>query len=83
MSHYYVDGTTVTAFEPLCGWERFGTEPDRFAEQMREVGLRTNIDDDDDAADPVTGLLEMLTIALGIWIPRDVALGRLLTVQRW
>jgi hypothetical protein len=72
----------VTAFEPLRGWERFGTEPDRFAEQMRQVGLRTSIDDDDDVADPVTGLLEMLTVTLGIWVPRDVALGPLLTVQR-
>jgi hypothetical protein len=80
--HYYVDGTEVTAFEPLMGWERSGTEPDRFAEQMRQVGLRADIDDVDDVADPVTGLLEMLTVALGIWVPRDVALGPLLTVQR-
>jgi Family of unknown function (DUF6461) len=80
--HYYVDGTEVTAFEPLRGWERSGTEPDRFAEQMRQVGLRTDIDDDDEVADPVTGLLEMLTVALGIWVPREVALGPLLTVQR-
>jgi uncharacterized protein DUF6461 len=80
--HYYVDSTEVTAFEPLRGWERFGTEPDRFAEQMRQVGLRTEIDDHDDVTDPVTGLLEMLTVALGIWVPRDVALGPLLTVQR-
>jgi hypothetical protein len=80
--HYYVDGTEVTAFEPLGAWERFGTEPDRFAVQMRQVGLRTDIDDDDDVADPVTGLLDMLTVALGIWVSRDVALGSLLTVQR-
>jgi hypothetical protein len=80
--HYYVDGTEVTAFEPLGGWQRTGTEPDRFAEQMRQVGLRTDIDDNDDFRDPVTGLLEMLTVALGIWVPREVALGPLLTVQR-
>ena len=81
--HYYVDCAEVTAFEPLRGWERFGTQPDRFAEQMRQVGLRTDVDDDHDVADPVTALLEMLTVALGIWIPRDVALGPLLTVQRY
>lgn len=80
--HYYVDGSEVTAFEPLRGWERFGSEPDRFAEQMRQVGLETDIDDHDDLTDPVTGLLQMLTVALGIWVPRDVALGPLLTVQR-
>lgn len=79
--HYYVDGTEVTAFEPLLGGQGSGTEPDRFVEQMRGVGLPTGIDDDDEVADPVTGLLEMLTVALGIWIPRDVALGPLLTVQ--
>jgi hypothetical protein len=80
-SHYHVDGTAVTAFEPVRGRERFGTQPDRFAE-MRQVGLWTDVEDDDDFADPVTGLLEMLTVALGIWLPRDVALGPLLTVQR-
>lgn len=81
--YYYVDGTEVTSFEPLRGWDRTGTEPDRFAEQMRQVGLPTGADDDDDDdADPLTGLLDMLTVALGIWIPRDVAFGPLLTVQR-
>jgi Family of unknown function (DUF6461) len=79
--HYYVDGAEVTAFEPLRGWDRFGSEPDRFAEQMRQVGLPTD-GDDDEVEDPVTRLLEMLTVALGIWVPRDVALGPLLTVQR-
>jgi hypothetical protein len=88
--HYYVDGAEVTAFEPLLGWDRSGTEPDRFTEQMRQVGLPTDVGadelatdmGDDELADPVTGLLKMLTVALGISVPRDVALGPLLTVQR-
>jgi hypothetical protein len=63
---YYADGTMVTSFEPLRGSDRYGTEPDRFVEQMRQVGLPTDVDDDDDVA-PVIALLQMLTIVLGIW----------------
>lgn len=48
---------------------------------MRRVGLPTDIGDRC-AVDPVIALLQMLTIALGIWVPRDLALGPLLTVQR-
>ena len=79
---YWADGTLVTSFEPMNGSERYGTEPDRFVERMRQVGLPTAIDDDDDDTDPVIALLRMLTVALGIWVPRDLALGPLLTVQR-
>jgi Family of unknown function (DUF6461) len=77
---YYADGALVTTFEP-GGLDRYGTEPDRFVEQMRQVGLPADIDDDR-AADPTIALFQMLTIALGIWVPRDLALGPLLTVQR-
>ena len=80
---YSAGGTATTSFEPMRGWERHGTEPDRFVEQMRQVGLRTAIGDAvDDAVDPVIAVLRMLTIALGIRVPRDLALGPLLTVQR-
>ena len=54
---------------------------DRFVEQMRQVGLPTTIGDDR-AVNPMIALLQMLTVALGIWVPRDLALGPLLTVQR-
>jgi hypothetical protein len=77
---YWADGTLLTMFEP-GGLDRYGTEPDRFVEQMRQVGLPTTIGDDR-AVDPMIALLQMLTIALGIWVPRDLALGPLLTVQR-
>lgn len=80
---FCADGTLVTMFEPLRGSDRYGTEPDRFVEQMRQVGLHVDIDDDDDdAVNPMIALLQMLTVALGIWVPRDLALGPLLTVQR-
>ncbi|HEX4089648.1 MAG TPA: DUF6461 domain-containing protein [Trebonia sp.] len=78
--HYYVDDTEVTAFEPLRAWDRWGTDPDRFLPSMRAAGLR--LGDDDPIGNPVIDALEMLTLALGIRLDRDVALGPLLTVQR-
>jgi hypothetical protein len=78
---YSAGGTATTSFEPMGGWERHGTEPDRFVEQMRQVGLPATIGDHR-AVDPMIALLQMLTVALGIWVPRDLALGPLLTVQR-
>jgi Family of unknown function (DUF6461) len=84
--HYYVDGAEVTAFEPLRGWERFGTDPDRFLPYMRQAGVRLDgevrLDDLDAYKDPVIAVLEMVTLALGISLGKDVALGPLLTVQR-
>ncbi len=72
--HYYVDA-----------WERFGTDPDRFLAQMRQVGLDVDpppVGVEGPELDPTIALLEMLTLALGIRLPEEVALGPLLTVQR-
>jgi PIN domain nuclease of toxin-antitoxin system len=77
---YYARGDLVTTFEPGM-LDRYGSDPDRFVEQMRQVGLPANIGDDR-AADYTIALFRMLTIALGIRVPRDLALGPLLTVQR-
>ena len=75
-------------------WYRYGTEPDRFLPQMRQAGLETEAPDpslsgDDPAADPaeeyhdyLVATLDMLTLALGIRLPANVASGPLLTVQR-
>lgn len=88
---YLVDGTDVTSFEPLMSRYRSGTEPDRFLREMREVGLAVDLPDPGDEFDedefedepnPTVLALEMLTVALGIRLPADVALGPLLTVQR-
>lgn len=79
---YYADGAEVTSFEPLGAWERSGTEPDRFLPAMRQAGLRVDLPEEDDFRNPRAAVLEMLTLALGIRLPRDVALGSLLTVQR-
>jgi hypothetical protein len=85
--HYFVDGTEVTAFEPLLAEWRRGSDPDRFLAQMRQAGLDPDPLRDGASPRPVTRspricLLEMLTLALGIRLPREVALGPLLTVQR-
>jgi Family of unknown function (DUF6461) len=81
---YLVDGVKVTEFEPLMSPWRYGTEPDRFVPWMRQAGL--DVDPPPDNAeltgDPRIQLLEMLTLALGIRLSREVALGPLLTVQR-
>jgi hypothetical protein len=82
---YYRDGTLVTSFEPLFAWRRRGTDPDLFVPAMRQAGLRVDPPADDAESplvDDVIALLEMLTIALGIRLPADVALGPLLTVHR-
>ena len=84
---YLVDGTVVTDFEPLRSYERSGTEPDRFVPEMRRSGLRVDRPVLDAPRAPLTRrpricLLEMLTLALGIRLPADVAHGPLLTVQR-
>jgi hypothetical protein len=78
---YLVQGDLVTQFEPLRGWDRVGTDPDRFVPQMRQAGLRTE-PGEPRARDDTIALLDMLTLALGIRLPKEVALGPLLTVQR-
>ena len=81
--YYLIDGTEVTSFEPLLAHDRGGSDPDRFVPQMRQAGLR--VDRSRDRArpqrSPRVGVLEMLTLALGIRLPREVAMGPLLTVE--
>lgn len=89
--YYFVDGAEVMSFEPLLAHDRGGSDPDRFVPQMRQTGLSVDPPADDgiepfpdDAGpwrNPRIALLEMLTMALGIRLPRDVALGPLCTVQ--
>jgi hypothetical protein len=89
--YYFVNGDMVTSFEPLLAHYRSGSDPDRFVPQMRLAGLSVEPPPDDRAdqhsgsagpeRDPRIALLEMLTLALGIRLPREVALGPLCTVQ--
>jgi hypothetical protein len=82
---YYADGVEVTSFEPSLSAWRDGSDPDRFVPQMRQVGLEVDppADDDDSKLErnPTIALLDMLTLALGIRLSREVALGPLLTVK--
>jgi hypothetical protein len=87
--YFYADGVEVTSFEQMMAYDRGGTDPDRFIASMRRAGLpvdRPPDADDDDAPygldwDPPIALLDMLTLALGIKVPREVGLGPLLTFQ--
>lgn len=80
---YFADGATVTSFEPLMSAWRDGTDPDRFVPQMRHVALdvepRADDDEPERAPSPTIALLEMLTLALGIRLSRQTAMGPLLT----
>jgi hypothetical protein len=86
--YFYADGVAVTSFEPLLACYRGGTDPDRFLAAMRQAGLDVDppIETDDDEVDELDldlriALLYMLTLALGIKVPREVGLGPLLTFQ--
>jgi Family of unknown function (DUF6461) len=81
--YYFVDGREVTSFEPLLAHDRDGSDPDRFVPQMRRAGLRVDTPSHDAylSRDPAIAVLEMLTLALGIRLSREVAMGPLLTVQ--
>lgn len=81
---YFADGTEVTSFEPLLAFDRGGSDPDRFVDQMRQVGLDVEQPPDDAAlsdVNPEIATLDMLTLAFGIRLSRDVALGPLATVR--
>lgn len=87
--YFYADGVEVTSFEPLMAYDRGGTDPDRFLAWMGRAGLPAErpLDADDDSPiaelgwEPRIALLNMLTLALGVEVPREVGLGRLLTFQ--
>jgi hypothetical protein len=80
--HSVEGGAEVTWFDPPRSYDRAGSDPDRFVRQMMQVGL--------DIAPPAAhepfpnpriAVLEMLTLALGIRVPREMAEGPLLTFQ--
>lgn len=79
--YYFADGAEVTSFEPLLSSDRYGTDPDRFVPQMRQAGLDVDPPPDDAVlqGDPNIAALRMLTLALGIRLSREMALGPLLT----
>ena len=80
--YYFADGVEVTSFEPLLAHDRDGSDPDRFVPQMRQAGLPVERRGDGAGPQrsPRVAVLEMLTLALGIRLSREVAMGPLLTV---
>jgi len=85
---YWADGTLVTSFEPYRAFDRFGSEPDRFLREMRQVGMVTEADDAAEGPeDDLIAALDLATVALGIRLPEQVVIGPLATVtlavDRW
>lgn len=80
---YFEGGTEVTSFEPLRSYDRpIGTDPDRFVPLMRRVGLRVDPPAPREPfRDPRIAVLEMLTVAFGIRVPRETVEGSLMTIQ--
>jgi hypothetical protein len=78
---YWANGTLVTSFEPYRPDDRYGSEPDRFLGEMQQLGMVAEADDDEDDLDaPLIATLNLATLALGIWLPEQVAMGTLPTV---
>jgi hypothetical protein len=77
---FRVNGEVITWFDPVEPWARYGAQPDRFVVPMREVGLAVDKPRRGTApasVNPWTAVLELLTLALGIRLERDIALGPL------
>jgi hypothetical protein len=78
---YWADGTLVTRFEASRVCDRDGSEPDRFLREMRQVGMVTEADGAAEGPEDVLiATLDMATVALGIRLTGQVALGPLATV---
>jgi hypothetical protein len=77
---YWADGTLVTSFEPYRASDRYGSEPDRFLHEMRLLGMLAEADEEDHLEGDLTATLNLATLALGIWLPRQIAMGPLATV---
>ena len=78
---YWADGTCVTTFEPYRAFDRFGAEPDRFLREMRQAGMVTEANDTAEGPeDDLRAALDLATLALGIRLPQEIAMGPLATV---
>jgi hypothetical protein len=80
--YFYANSEEVTSFEPINAHHRYGSDPDRFVPQMRQAGLDVDPPPEDAELgdNPTLALLNTLTLALGIRLPREQALGPLPTV---
>ena len=79
---YWADGTLLTRFEAYRAGDRGGSEPDRFLREMRQVGMVTEAGEDAQGPeDDLIAILDLVTLALGIRLPEQVAMGPLAAVQ--
>ncbi len=78
---YWADGTWVTTFEPYRAFDRVGAEPDRFLREMRQGGMATEANNAAEGPeDDLGAALDLATLALGIRLSREIAMGPLATV---
>jgi hypothetical protein len=79
---YWADGTLVTRFETYRVCDRDGSDPDRFLREMRQAGMVIEADDPAEGPeDYVRATLDLATLALGIRLPEQVAMGPLATIE--
>lgn len=78
---YAIGGVAVTEFEPLISNERRGTEPDRLARHMGEVGLNPDRRLDLETVNPTVAALDLATAVWGLSISEGTVNGPLLSAQ--
>ncbi|MEV4010850.1 DUF6461 domain-containing protein [Nonomuraea angiospora] len=70
---YIVDGTPVVWFDPMFPDERSGSDPDRFVEKMRAVGLDPNHDIDGPGIDhPIESSFALASSVTGLLFSPDM-----------
>ncbi|MER5423070.1 DUF6461 domain-containing protein [Streptosporangium roseum] len=67
-----IDSDEITCFDPLMPHLRSGSDPDRWVNQMRDVGLGRRTFEDPIPADHIAGAFALASIITGISFSRDV-----------
>ncbi|MBB2912745.1 hypothetical protein FHS43_004028 [Streptosporangium becharense] len=67
-----IDGDVITRFDPLVPHLRSGTDPDRWADQMRDVGLGRRTFEDPIPGDHIAGAFALASIITGVNFSRNV-----------
>jgi hypothetical protein len=76
---YHEDGERVCWFEPLASDRRRGSDPDRFVEAMRRVGLDPERGPNLALTAPAVAALDLVSDLFGVHLDRSTADGVLLT----
>ncbi|MFI7052458.1 DUF6461 domain-containing protein [Streptosporangium canum] len=67
-----IDSDEITCFDPLVPHLRSGSDPDRWVNQMRDVGLGRRTFEDPIPADHIAGAFALASIITGVDFSRDV-----------